>query len=339
MKDLLINLLASVIMMSMTAWWMGKTKNDLPAMCGGMASIVFVISAMITVYFHKRRNRFLADQNFDFKFFADEKGDSCRALGGLYAMFGKKTFDEIGNSPVAVAANENSSTYIKAVDFFSSRNDMLRKFHCRSVRSGQKSGKVFLQLSFIPVDAKGNTLLIQRQGSFHPLQFGEGGKGKLSFISFSPIPPRYNSGEFSVADCYHNEVPYARNECEGCEPSFKELGCVIRKHSGAVYVFWVFMAQYSEAVCFDDVGGTTLKNLFYEDDKAVKKGQAFVKDHDKIITIAKTQDLKAYALNFDMPPLSGTAFSRAYWRVLRLRHLLRRTRIMDVEKRILENFV
>ena len=257
MKAILISIVANVITVAATsfyAWLVKKHNAGGVELWSGVVVIVILTAFLTTCFFNHMRNKFLAAQRFDFKFFAD----SCvsgRALENLYAMFGKKDFDDVGLTPSFVplktVCGAKNSSYISAREFFMGSNPMLQEFRCRSVRNDQKAGKVFLQLSFIPVDSDGNTILIQRQPSYHPGDFGLKIKHDLSFVSFSPIPPRYNSSDFTVEDSYHNEVPCAWGDLRGVEPKITELGAIIRRHKDAVYVFWVFAAHYPKGVLFD----------------------------------------------------------------------------------------
>jgi len=347
MRDLLINLLASAIMTLATLAYSrltGINGNDSASLWGGVAAIVVVASSITTLYFNRRRNQFLAAQKFDFKFFADTKNDGGSAVSTLFEMFGKTSFDTIGVDPLFASARTikgfRSETYISASDFFSSSNAMLREFRCRSVRNQQKTGKVFLQLSFIPIDEEGNTILIQRQDVYHPRQFGFRFKKDMSFISFSPIPPRYASADFTVLDSYHNEVPDAWNGQERSRPEIEELGAVIRRSGGAVYVFWVFAVRYQGGVHFTGpTAKETIKGLFYENEEAFRDKKAFVKDHDKIVAVARVDVLKAYALSGTLPELKGGPLSGEFWRNVKLRFLLRRTEIKPAEKCVLQNLV
>lgn len=348
MRDILVSVTANVIMIAAAyvyASVVGKDNGGGVELWSGVALIVILMASVTTCFFNRMRNKFLAAQKFDFKFFADARV-SERALEKLYAMFGKKDFDDVGVSPSFVplktVCGEKNRAYISSSEFFRSSNPMLQEFRCRSVRNDQKAGKVFLQLSFIPVDSDGNTILIQRQPSYHPGDFGLKLRHDLSFVSFSPIPPRYNSSDFTVEESYHNEVPYAWGELQGVEPKIAELGAVIRKHRDAVYVFWVFAAHYPKDILFDGKttdGVSNLEKLFYEDTIKYNDREAFLKDHDKLVAVAKVKDLKAYAKMAITPHLPLNPFGMSFWRTLKLKCLMLRTEIKPAEKCVLENLV
>lgn len=347
MKDLLINLIAGLIMTTsalVVQWSINHKNGSLVDLCAGIAAVTIVFSLFITLWFNRRRGKFLAAQKFDFKFFADSERCNQDELAKLFAMFDKRDVDDIGANPLfakpIVNGNVNHA-YVSAKAFFSVSNEMLKNFRCRSVRNAQKTGKVFLQLSFIPIDADSNTIAIRRSDIYHPGMFGIRFKNDLSLVSFSPVPPRYEATEFSVLDSYHNEVPMAWGRLSGVEPEITELGAVVRKNKGAVYVFWVFAAKYPESVHFAGPSVDTkrvLSELFYENENAVKDRLPFVKDHDTIASVFDVGTLKEYALNGTVPKLSGNPLCCRFWRLLHARWILRRLSLKDVEKCVFANF-
>lgn len=347
MKDLLVNLIASLIMTTsalVVQWAIKHQKGSLVELCAGIAAVTIVFSLFITLWFNRRRGKFLAAQKFDFKFFADTEGCNQEKLAKLFAMFGKRGVDDIGTNPLFAKPIVNGTVnpaYISAEEFFSASNEMLKNFRCRSVRNAQKTGKVFLQLSFIPIDSDSKTIAIRRSDIYHPGMFGIRFKNDLSFVSFSPVPPRYEATEFSVLDSYHNEVPMAWGRLSGVEPEIKELGAVVRKNKGAVYIFWVFAAKYPASVHFDGPAVDTkrvLDELFYENEKAVKDSLPFIKDHDTIESVFDVGTLKEYALNGTLPKLSWNPLHRRFWKCLRAQWTLRRLSLKDVEKCVFANF-
>lgn len=345
MKGLIINLVSSGIsaLVGFLVALLQKSGNptDPNELVAILVALIILSSISLTLFFNRQRNKFLANQKFDFKFVADPKDDEKGSLVGLYKNFGKKEFNQIGTTPSIVKAwmDENSPNdkYMSAEKFFSSENEILKCFRCRSVRNDQKKGKIFLQVSFVPIDAEGKTIAIERSDVYHPMTFGFKGQRTLSFVSFSPIPPCYCNPTFSIEDVYHNEIPRPWNGYESIKPDFHELGVVVRKNKDAVYMFYVFAAQYPN-VHFDksnNDGGAAVKGLFYENADAYAKGRAFVKDHDKIKIILPVSILQAYARNGVLPKYPANPFSRDFWIVFSQRRFLKSTEIKEVEKAIL----
>lgn len=347
MKDLLINLIAGLIMTTsalVVQWSINHKNGSLVDLGAGIVAVTIVFSLFITLWFNRRRGKFLAAQKFDFKFFADSERCNQEELSKLFAMFRTHGVNEIGDDPLyakpIVNGNVNHA-YVSAQAFFSGSNKMLKNFRCRSVRNAQKDGKVFVQLSFIPIDADSNTIAIRRSDIYHPGMFGIRFKKDLSIISFSPVPPRYEAAEFSVLDSYHNEVPMAWGGLSGVEPEITELGAVVRKHKGAVYIFWVFAAKYPESVHFAGPSVDTkrvLSELFYENESAVKDRLPFVKDHDTIASVFDVATLNEYALNGTLPKISGNPLCGRFWKLLHTRWILSRFSLKNVEKCVFANF-
>lgn len=350
MKDLLINLLAGLIMTSLAFIVQGAINHadgNMVDLCAGVIAVIIVSSLCITLWCNHQRGKFLAAQKFDFKFFADAKQCEPEALAKLFAMFDLKGVEGVGSvpkyaKPQSAVDGKINASYLSAEKFFSSENELLMNFRCQSVRNKQKAGKVFLQLSFVPLDADSKTIVIHRSDIYHPGRFGVRLKQDLSFVSFSPIPPRYDATKFSVLDSYYNEVPEAWGSLAGIKPVIKELGAVVLKNkNGAIYVFWVFAAQYPSCIHFDGPSVDSkkvLNELFYENEAAVEDKLPFVKDHDTIAVVLDVKALKAYALNGTLPEYSWNPLNRKFWKILRERLILRRLTLKDMEKCVLENF-
>lgn len=350
MKDLIINIVAtglsSLGTYLVTLLLKSGDKMNAYQLWGLLAVLIVLCSIVLTVFFNRERNKFLANQKFDFKFAADTKEDKEGLLQGLFKKFNRAGFDAVGIDPTVVTAQmvdgKPNESYESAKKFFSTENKILDIFRCRSVRNDQKKGKVFLQVSFIPIDGEGKTIAIERSNVYHPRIFGFQKKRNLSFVSFSPIPPRYCNTSFSIEDVYHNEIPSPWNGCESAKPEFRELGAVIRKDKDAVYMFYVFSVQYPKNILFDarnKDGSPVIKGLFYENEEAYADKRAFVKDHDKIKAILPVKVLQEYVRNGKLPKYPSNPFSRDFLTVFSQRHFLKRTEVKKVESAILTNML
>lgn len=298
--------------------------------------LCFVIFCLVSLWYNRKRNKLNASLKFDFKFYSEFDNDN---LYELYKMFGKNSADDIGEEPNYI--KNGSPGYICANEFFSPNRSFMKNFRCRSIRTKQKPGKIFLQLSYLPLDKDSNTLIVQRLPENHSGQTMLGEKPSLALVSFSPIPPRYHANSFNASESYHNEVPIPWGVMQGTKISFEELGAVIRRDSkGAIYFFYVFSARYLNVSFTENVDNCScLKFLFYENEEAYKNNIAFVKDHDKIIDIAKLSGIKDFVLTGSLPKIGKCPLFSSFWRNLHFTLTLRRAKLKEAEKCILQNLL
>ena len=189
-----------------------------------------------------------------------------------------------------------------------------RNVSCRNLNAGSKRWKTILQCSFIPVDAKGNTIIIRRRGENHASIFKKvhnWWKKIYSFISFSPIPDGHNRKFDSVLSCYAHEVPLDGEGVTLSDNDFKFIGVIYNRRGGGKvkkpllpcgkpapvrakfdecirYLFVVYLVEYSNLKFVNDEGKPNwndIENAFAERAKrgTKRKDRFFLKDHDYIV--------------------------------------------------------
>ena len=345
MKDFFVNVVSSLLIAA-AGWAFNRyalgNAGGSAEFWSILAVVVLIGAMMVTVRLNRLRDAYVAAHSVDYKFFADPSRDSGRVLDGLCRMFGRSDIDAFGDDSATKRAGTDG--YIPAERFFAKDSPFMQPglFECHAVRNGEKAGKVFVQLSFIPVDGEGRTLVVRRDPLYHGSEFGGRKKPYLSFLSFSPIPTRFHVNEFKPADAYRNEVPEPWGPMEGLKPDFEELGAAIRfgRENKATYLFYVFAARYRTAR-FEGrtLGVSNLKWLFYRNDAAWKKRMPFGKDHDSIEAVASVGELLSFMRRGELPGVAGGASLRERLRVFRLRRLLRKTRFKDMERQALQNLL
>lgn len=187
---------------------------------------------------------------------------------------------------------------------------------CRNLKAESKAGKIILQCSFIPVDSKGNTIIIRRRMENHASIFkklNNWRKKIYSFISFSPIPDGHNRKFDSILSCYAHEVPLdgvsIRNEDE--KKAFQYVGVIYNRRGGGKtkkpmwpwkrpaqvkadlskcirYLFVVYLVRYSDLRFVRDdktPNWDDINKAFAEKSKrgSERKDRFFLKDHDYIV--------------------------------------------------------
>lgn len=338
MKDIITNIFSGLVLY-LICFLINRFNNPneklgIEELCAHLIVLVVFILIAIWVWFNKKRNRLAASQKFDFKFYAEF---DHKNLKPLYNMFERQSVQDIGTDPIFIS--KTSSNYISAEKFFSPESEFMKIFRCRSIRTAQKKGKIFLQLSYLPLDKDGNTLIVKRLSDNHSGQSMLGEHPKLAFISFSPVPPKYHANVFDESESYYNEVPIPWGPMEKEKPQFEELGAVLRRDKkNALYFFYVFSVKYPDISFLGKKDKfPNVKYLFYENDEAYKDKLAFVKDHDVIVDIAKLDDIREFALNGVLPKIGKWPFSLHFWRNLHFHYTLRHTKTKEVEKCILQN--
>lgn len=338
MKEIILNVFSGLLLLLAgyaISWCKKPNKGlDIVELCAHLIVFALLILFAIWVWFNIKRNKLAASQKFDFKFCADA---NHAGLEPLFKMFGQA----FGSDMPPIFIDKDHPNYIPAEKFFSPKSKFMEVFRCRSIRTVQKPGKMFLQLSYLPLDKENNTLIVKRLSDNHSGQSMLGEHPELAFISFSPVPPKYNANDFSASDSYYNEVPMPWGPLKGEEPQFKELGAVLRKDKkNALYFFYVFSVKYpkiSFLECRDKF--PNIKYLFYENEEAYNDKLAFVKDHDTIVDIAKLNDVKEFVLNGTLPKIGKWPFSSTFWRNLHLHYTLKHTKTKEVEKCIIQNLL
>lgn len=187
---------------------------------------------------------------------------------------------------------------------------------CRNLKAESKAGRIILQCSFIPVDSKGNTIIIRRRMENHASLFKKlknWWKKIYSFISFSPIPDGHNRKFDSILSCYAHEVPLdgvsIRNKAE--KKTFQYVGVIYNRRGGGKikkplwpwkepvpvkadldkcirYLFVVYLVRYSDLRFVRDDGKPNwddINKAFAEKSKreSKRKDRFFLKDHDYIV--------------------------------------------------------
>ena len=183
---------------------------------------------------------------------------------------------------------------------------------CRNLNAGSKAGKTILQCSFIPVDAKKNTIIVRRRSENHASIFKKVSnwwKKIYSFISFSPIPDGHNRKFDSILSCYAHEVPL--DGVKLTDADFKFVGVIYNRRGGGKvkklwlpwkkpdparaeldkcirYIFVVYLVEYSGLNFVSDDGNpnwTDINLAFAEASKrnSGRKNRFFLKDHDYIV--------------------------------------------------------
>ena len=251
-----------------------------------IATLAFVVLSGLSVFaykvYRKEKNAELDAYKaalFDYKFCAPIDSPRVRKLLGRYGVNFGKIKELQGEYSQFFPAN--CGGYLKAERFFSSPS-YSDDFVCKFVRNGDKSRKVILQFSFIPMDRDGYIPLILRLKHFSSAQLNR--NLKFGFVSFSPIPFKFGD-EFSVEKCYYREVP------PNVKPAnFEELGFMIRRvKDGRIYLFFLFVVHYD---CRFRKPGTreidweTVNKVFLTSkEEEGKPKEYFYKDHDPIITV------------------------------------------------------
>ncbi len=318
----------------------------------------------ILIYFVINRTRFfvrryIESNTFDYKYISYENTPSL-----------KKFFKKIDrNSPDIFCLRKinpvwkynddltENSNYLNPEDFFSKEYNC--DFTVKCIKNAEKSNikkvglckkiidsiislffkkkkeernpsKCIIQCSFIPVDINGNTILIQRELSFHVFikELVEKKKQPFAFISFSPIPKKYEF-EFNREEIYFREVPDKRNNKseEFISPiSIKDVGIIFRNdpEKEVLYIFYAFVVKYD---C--EFSKKNIKKIFALDanDKNVKY---FEKDHDAIVGTISVFDLhRFYQQNVE----SKEKLSR------RMKKILKRGKLLPVESTLLQEIV
>ncbi|MBQ9336792.1 MAG: hypothetical protein IJS14_05795 [Lentisphaeria bacterium] len=256
---------------------------------------IFVLVCIFIIYWTKQKLQKELDSEkaakFDYKFLAGIDSKSVNEILKNYEIQNITSQD----GDVIKCFLSTDKRYIKCGDFFTGTD--CKDFICKAVREQDKSRKCILQVSFIPVDADGNIPLIARLAKHHQSSVVLEDPMKFCFISFSPIPLKFDSA-FSLLECYHREVP-PRIHPDG----FDELGFIIRKlKDGRVYLFYVFLAYYNNYHFNNDAGQLdmdTVKKLFAVDE-AAEPPEFFVKDHDPVVAALHYDEL-FYAFCYTPP--------------------------------------
>lgn len=344
MKDFFVNAISNLLVAALgwafSRYALGHTGAGSAEFWALLGAVVLFGSLLVTLRFNRLRDAYVAAHSFDYKFYAVPADDRTGHLGGLYRMFGHASIEAFGHEPVTKKAGTEG--YIPAEQFFSADSPFMAPglFECRAVRNDEKAGKLFVQLSFIPVDQDGRTLLIRRAPLYHGSEFGGAKKPALSFLSFSPIPTRFHVNAFRPVDAYCNEVPKPWGPMAEVEPVFDELGAVVRfdGKNRATYLFYVFAVRYP-GVGFSGKtnGAPNTKWLFFRDEKNWKKRTPFGKDHDSIAAVIGVDSLLEFVLRGTLPSEGKGAPLRERLGNLRLRRLLKRVQFKEVECRALQN--
>lgn len=264
--------------------------------------ILFIVGLIIIInaYLFRRLLKGAANSTADYKVICDNLPQELRHE--------LDTIDEA--SPYV---NQSAAEYCSSLDECGFKQLLNSKdVICRNIRAGSKQGKVILQCSFIPVDAKGNTIIIQRRSENHVSIFKKvhsWWKSIYSFISFSPIPDGYDRKFDSILSCYAHEVPL--DGVQICDKDFKYIGVIYNRRGGGIikktffpmkktekvlanldecirYLFVVYLVRYSD-LCFIDNDGKVnwndIDRAFAEKSKrgSGRKDRFFLKDHDYII--------------------------------------------------------
>ena len=222
---------------------------------------------------------------FDYKMYAPIDSSSVSAILQSYNW----DLDPKHNGPVNLM-DVQDKRYIKLEDLL---DDTVygRDFQCLPVRNEDKWEKCIIQVSFIPTDKNGNIPLILRMPYAHArdvvLQMENPIKAKFTFVSFSPVPIRYNK-IFDYAICYQREVP---NRIDRSQYSFDEIGCAMKYESKdgkrRLYLFYVIAVHYPTISFVDENGALdmdVIRQLFAVDPNAPSEElKYFRKDHDVII--------------------------------------------------------
>ena len=177
---------------------------------------------------------------------------------------------------------------------------------CKNIRAGSKLGKTILQCSFIPIDEKGNTIIIRRRGENHASIFKKvknWRKQIYSFISFSPIPDGYDRKFDSILNCYAHEVPLDGVKLDE-QKDFKFVGVIYNRRGGGPvnkssieqkknkncirYLFVVYLVKYSELHFINSEGNVNWEDIDLAFAETYKRGSKikdrfFLKDHDYIV--------------------------------------------------------
>ena len=223
--------------------------------------------------------------SFDYKMYAPIGSSSVSALLQAYNW----NLDPEKNGPVN-QIDAQDKRYIK-LEVLLADTVYGRDFQCLPVRNEDKWEKCIIQVSFIPTDKNGNIPLILRMPYAHArdvvLQMENPIKAKFTFVSFSPVPIRYNK-KFDYAICYQREVP---NRIDRSQYSFDEIGCAMKYESKdgkrRLYLFYVIAVHYPTISFVDEKGALDLdviRQLFAVDPNAPSEElKCFRKDHDVII--------------------------------------------------------
>lgn len=344
MKDYLVNVVSGLVVAALgwafNRYALGNTGGGLAEFWALLGAVALFGSLLVTLRLNRLRDAYVAAHSFDYKFYAVPANDRTGNLGGLYRMFGQASIDAFGHEPVTKKAGTDG--YIPAKQFFSADSVFMSPglFECRAVRNDEKAGKLFVQLSFIPVDRDGRTLLIRRDPLYHGSEFGGAKKPTLSFLSFSPIPTRFHMNAFRPVDAYCNEVPKPWGPMAGVDPAFDELGAVVRfdAKNKATYLFYVFAVRYPDVRFSGRTNGApNTKWLFFRDEKNWRKRTPFGKDHDSVAAVIGVGDLLEFVLRGTLPSAGHGASLRKRLETLRLRHLLKHVEFKEVECRALQN--
>lgn len=341
MKDFLVNTISSLVLAA-AAWAfnryaLGHAEAGIAEFWAALGVVALIVSLMVTMRLNRLRDAYVAAHSLDHKFYAEPGRDRDGRLEGLYGMFGQAGIEAFGQEPVTKRSGTDG--YIPAQSFFSKGSPFMAPglFECRPVRNNEKAGKLFVQLSFIPVDKDGRTILVRRDPMYHGSEFGRSKKVALSFLSFSPIPTRFHDNDFHPVDAYRNEVPDPWGPLAGVRPEFEELGAVIRYtgNNRATYLFYVFAVRYPDVRFSGRTDGMpNLKWLFYRDEKAWKDRTPFGKDHDAIAAVIGIEDLLGFVLRGELP---RARHGVSFWEARRLRRLLGRIQFKEAERRALQD--
>ncbi len=346
MKDFFINVVSSLLIAA--AGWafnrfaLGNAAGNSSEFWSILAVVALIGALLVTVRLSRLRDAYVAAHSIDYKFFADPAHDKDGVLAKLCQMFDRASIEAFGGD--TVTKKSGTDGYISAERFFSKDSPFMKPglFECHAVRNGKKAGKIFVQLSFVPIDAEGRTLIVRRDPMYHGSEFGGRKKTFLSFLSFSPIPTRFHVNFFNPADAYRNEVPEPWGPFSGTKSTFQELGAAIRfgSENQATYLFYVFAVRYANVSFTGKTRGVpNLKWLFFKDDNAWKKRLPFGKDHDSIASVAFLDELLAFMRRGTLPNTAHGTSLRERLRIFRLRHLLANNEFKDMERQTLQSLL
>ncbi len=256
--------------------------------------LVFGVLIMLNTYLFGKLLKGAANSTADYKVICDKLPEALQK--------------EIDNK-------DKASPYVNqaAAEFCSSLDEEgfkkllnSRDVTCKNIRSGSKLGKTILQCSFIPVDSKGNTIIIRRRSENHAsifMKIGRWWKKIYSFISFSPIPDGYDRKFDSILNCYAHEVPLDGVELDE-KNNFDFIGVIYNRRGGGSkkkspneqakldkcirYLFVVYLVKYKKLNFIDDnvkVNWQDIDKAFAEKSKrgSKKSDRFFLKDHDYIV--------------------------------------------------------
>ena len=229
---------------------------------------------------------------FDYKMYAPLDSPSVKKILEKYGL----NFFSLKRGEKMIGANDKE--YIKLKTLLKKDSVFGKDFQCLPVRNDKKWGNCIIQVSFIPMDKEENIPLILRMPFTHSrdaiIREKKSNDANFTFVSFSPVPLRYGE-DFDILKCYNREVPNRH-----VPTKFEEVGCTLKYESTEnknerIYLFYMIKVHYKD-VCFFDENGSfnmeTIKNLFaFNTEVEQNKLEYFRKDHDIIISAAKSEDI------------------------------------------------